>query len=65
MLLTKEDIIQIQDLLAKWIIESDIPLAYQKIALHHISEELVASGNDIALMLLRRVSLELCPRTKK
>jgi hypothetical protein len=48
MLLTKEDIIQIQDLLAKWIIESDIPLAYQKIALHHISEELVASGNDIA-----------------
>ncbi len=59
MLLTKKDVIEIQNLLAKWANEVGLPIAWKKIYLQYASEQLVA--DDEQLGILARVAKELCP----
>ncbi len=59
MLLTKKDVIAIQNLLAKWANEAGLPIAWKKIYLQYASEQLIA--DDEQLGILARVAKELCP----
>ena len=59
MLLTKRDVIAIQNLLTKWANEAGIPISWKKIYLQYASEQLIA--DDEQVVLLARVAKELCP----
>ena len=47
MLLTKREVIAIQNLLTKWANEAGIPISWKKIYLQYASEQLIADDEQV------------------